>query len=179
MDYVERQEIQRRGFFRDLNRMPLTQIQAMLDSVNFLSPAERTRIERARDNLLDNRKVQVNQWLEDEFRTFRVKAERAQADADDIKDDLDALIAKAEAGQMDAAEFQRQYERLEHRMNNVRRNVDAFSSGVEAIRQKEEDPEAWMQSLERKFPAIRQGVFSSGPPSPSGDPEAVSWTRST
>lgn len=166
---------QRHDFFRDLAQMPLPQVQAMLDSVNFITPAERSAIERRRDDLLTKRRMSVMQRVDQDLASLNDRATRAQEEADAIAAEYEQLVADTEAGKVELDDFTRTYERLEHRLNKVRRNLASFERAADAIREKEEDPEAWLQSLERRFPQIRQGVLGHvhGGVAPSGERE---WT---
>lgn len=175
--YFANVERQRQDFYRDIARMPVTAVEGMVDSVSFLSPAERQRILNRRDELAQQREQQVAAALDREWNSFSQRAERAHAEAEQVAGDLEELIADTEAGRVDLPDFRRRYEELERRLSNVQRASGSFTSSVDSIRQKEEEPEVWLQGLEKRFPAIREGLFGAGIGHPAGDPQATDWTR--
>ena len=157
---------ERYDFHRDLARTPLSQVQGLLDGTNILSPSEREAIERRRDLLMAEREESVMRYVNRSFEAFNQRADRAQAEADAINYELDRLIVETEDGKVDVEDFTRQYARLEHRLNKIQRGLSDFERQAESIGQKEDDPEAWMEDLERRFPQLRQGLFGSFGPTP-------------
>lgn len=170
-------EEQRRQFFYDLQFLPLTAVEAHVDSVTFLSPMERMQIKnRVRDRLAD-RKAKAVAYVEKDYASFNSVADRVLEDKDAILAELDEAIKLVRAGRIEFAEYQQRFRQLTDRMNNVQRRAGDLPGKVEAIHKVEDDPEAWMQEMEKKYPAIKEGLNGRPFNRATGSPTDVAWTR--
>ncbi len=154
-------EAARRRFFQSLEHLSPSQMEQAVNDFPHLSPTERGRVERRVQAMRTKRKRTIERGIESEFSSVRERAERAQAEADAILSELNALLEETEEGRVGLDDFERRYERLVRRLTNVQRNLGSLRSSAEALRVKEEDPEAYVQSLERKYPRIRPGARST------------------
>lgn len=170
-------ERQREAFFRDIARMPVHAVEGMVNSVNFLSPAERDGIISRRDELAQQRAARVEAFLEQESESLNERAGRASEELTDVVGQVNALIADIENGVVDLPTAERRFQQLGGRLDRAERVASGFESAVESIREKEENPEAWLQSLEKRFPAIKEGIYGPTGWRPNSDTGATDWTR--
>lgn len=170
-------QAQREAFYRDLAHLPPERVEALVDTVPFLTPTERRDMKYTAQRLVRERRAGVLKIIDQEFRSIGDRVDRAEEEADQINDELDQLIEDTEAGLVELDDFRRRYRQLEHRVGNVERNVGLTSKSVETLRVKEEDPEGWLQSMERKYPRIKDGVMGRYSPPTVGPEGPTQWQR--
>lgn len=160
VDAITAQQEEREQFFRHLSRTPLGQVEKELDRVHFLAPAERDRLKQRANHLMGDRKASVLQWLEREHADFQSHADKAEEAVEAVSDAVDELVARVEAGQVPLAEFQQEFARLEHQLHNAQRSADSLARLPARLQRLEDDPEAYIRELEKRFPLLQQSLFA-------------------
>lgn len=151
----------RRRFFESLTVLPPPAILKALDNFPHLSPSERRQIEGQVRAALDTRRSRVERYAKQQFDTLAERVEQARAEADDIVDGLANLVEETEAGRVDLAGFQQRYAEMERRLKVVQGRLDSLRGGVDSLRDMDDDPEAYVQMLERKYPHLRRPVLTA------------------